>query len=133
MSHDVANALAWLTTSAYGVTIAAAPQVPMGDAQVLAVSIGSGLIGGLVSALVADVVLTPRELAKRMLASGMASGAMVAVAIVYTVSEPRLLLVAGMAMSAGLVAWPVSQMLPKLAPSILRDAIKKWLGGKSGE
>lgn len=129
MTHDAAHALGWMMTSTYGVTIALAPQVPMTDLQVLSVSVGAGVIGGIGAALLSDDALTIRSVVKRMLASGMASGAMVAGAIIHFVPEPRLLAVGGLAMTAGLIAWPVSQALPKMAPALLRDAIKKWLGG----
>ena len=132
MTHDAAHAAAWLVSSAYGLTLAAAPQVPMSDERVLVVSIGAGLIGGLVSLLIDDVQLSKRELAKRMLASGMASGAMVAGVIVFYVPEPRLLQVGGLALTAGIIAWPISQLLPKLAPSVLKNALKGWLKGWLG-
>lgn len=127
MTHDIAHAIGYALWSATGLLIAGAPQVPMSDEMVLGVSIGAGLIGGIVSTLIADGAITARELLKRMIASGMASGAMVAGVIIYTMPEPRLLAVGGLALGAGIVAWPVSQTLPKLAPSILRDGLRKWL------
>jgi len=134
MSSEAAHAFAWIISTAYGLTIAASPQVPMSDEKVLIASIGAGLIGGLVSALIDDAPLTKRKLGARMLASGMASGAMVAGAIIYWVPEPRFLAVGGLALFAGIIAWPISQVLPKLAPSVLRDTLKgwakTWIGGR---
>lgn len=135
MTHDAAHAIAWIISSAYGVTVVASPQVPMSDERVLVVSIGAGMIGGLVAALLGDSPLTKRKLGAMMLSSGMASGAMVAGAIIYWVPEPRLLAVGGLALTAGIIAWPISQLLPRLAPSVLRDALKSWVkawigGGK---
>ena len=124
----MANEITALTIAVYGTTVAVAPQVPMSDSQVLVVSIGAGLVGGILSALISDGVLTAREVIKRMIASGMAAGAMVAGAIIYAIPEPRLLTVWGLALTAGLVAWPISQLLPKLAPAVLRDGLNKWLG-----
>jgi hypothetical protein len=118
-----------MITSAYGATLAVAPQVPLTDVQVLGVGIGAGIVGGIGSALIGDGSLTVRLVVSRMLASGMASGAMVAAYVIYVVPEPRLLAVGLAAMFAGLIAWPVSQALPRMVPSLMRDALKKWLGG----
>ena len=129
MTHDAGHALGWMMTSAYGATLVIAPQVPLTDIQVLGVGIGAGIVGGIGSALIGDGTLTVRLVVSRMLASGMASGAMVAAYVIYWVPEPRLLAVGLAAMTAGLVAWPVSQALPKMVPALMRDALKRWLGG----
>ena len=129
MTHDAGQTLGLLVTSAYGVTIAVAPQVPLTDLQVLLVGVGAGIVGGIGSALIGDGTLTLRLVVSRMLASGMASGAMVAAYVIYWVPEPRLLAVGLAAMTAGLIAWPVSQAVPRMVPSLMRDALKKWLGG----
>jgi len=126
MTHDAAHVMALILSSGYAFTVAASPQVPMSDERVLVVSIGAGMIGGLVAALLGDSPLTKRKLGAMMLSSGMASGAMVAGAIIYLVPEPRLLAVGGLALTAGIIAWPISQLLPKLAPSVLRDTLKSW-------
>lgn len=129
MTHDAAHAIAVALSSATSLIAAAAPQVPMGDEQVIAVSIGAGLIGGLVSTLASDLALSNRELSKRMLASGMAAPAIVAGAITLWVPVPTLFVVFALSGIAGLIAWPISQVLPKLAPSLLKDVLKKWLAG----
>jgi hypothetical protein len=129
MTLDAGHTLGWLMTAAYGATLAAAPQVPLNDLQVLAVGVGAGIVGGIGSALIADGTLTVRVVVSRMLASGMASGAMVAAYVIYWVPEPRLLAVGLAAMSAGLIAWPVSQAVPRMVPSLLREGLKRWLGG----
>lgn len=127
MTHDAAHAMALILSSGYALVVAASPQVPMSDGRVLVVSIGAGMIGGLVAALLGDTTLTKKKIGAMMLSSGMASGAMVAGAIIYWVPEPRLLAVGGMALFAGIIAWPISQLLPKLAPSVLRDTLKGWV------
>lgn len=127
MTHEAGHAAAWIISTAYAVTVVASPQVPMSDERVLVVSIGAGLIGGLVSALLSDAPLTKRKLGAMMLSSGMASGAMVAGAIIYFVPEPRLLAVGGLALTSGMISWPISQWLPKIAPSVMRDALKGFL------
>ena len=128
MAHD--SALAALLSGALLLQAAAAPQVAMSDAQVLGVSVGCGLIGGVISTL-ADATRDTHwsEWVKRAMASGMVAPALVVVAILQLFPERTLLLVTASAGVAGLVAWPVSQLLPKLAPGAIRDALKGWIGG----
>lgn len=129
MSHDGPHLLGAIAAAAYVTTVAGAPQIPMSDEQVLVTAIGSGLMGGLVSALMADGDLTRRVIATRMLACGMVSPSLVAAGIVYAIPSPSMLMVGALSGVAGMVAWPVATILPKLAPQALRKWFKSWIGG----
>lgn len=102
----------------------------MSDAQVLGVSVGAGLMGGVISTLAEATRETHwSEWVKRAAASGMVAPAIVVVAILNLLPDRTLLVVTATAGVAGLVAWPVSQLLPRLAPAALRDALKGFIGG----
>lgn len=132
MAHDQTT-IGLLLAGAALTQAAAAPQVPMSDQQVVVVAVSSGLIGGVVSTLMAEVALANwREFIKRGLASGMIAPAIVAAAILYVLPAPTLLLVVAASGVAGLVAWPCAQLLPKLAPEALRNGIKRWLSAGGG-
>ncbi len=133
IAHDAMNAASALALSAYATTVASAPQVPMDDVQVVIVSLSAGLIGGLIATLSSEATVTKRDLAKRMLASGMAAPGIVLLALVYYVPEPTLLKVVAISGVAGLVAWPVAESLPKLVPSALKTLLKRWFAADSAD
>lgn len=133
MAHDTGHVLGALIALSYTTTAAMAPQVPMSDEQVVGISIGAGLIGGLVYTLVADGAMTARDLGKRSLASAMSAPAIVAVLLYKLQVEPRLFGVVAVAGIAGLSAWPLAQAIPKLAPQVFRDWLRKVLGVDKGE
>jgi hypothetical protein len=115
--------------AAYATTVAVAPQGPLSDLQVISIAVGTGMMGGLVGALISDESLSMRVLARRILASGLIAPALVAVAMLQIGNDYRLLHVVAASGSVGLIAYPVAITLPKLAPSALKDVVKKWLGG----
>lgn len=125
MTHDAAHAAALILSGATVVTAVVAPQVPLSDVQILVLSVACGAIGGVVATLMSEDVITLRGMAMRGLASVLVAPGIVAVALIQSGLEPRLLTVAAAAGIAGMCAWPVAQLLPKLAPAKLRE----WFGG----
>ena len=115
--------------TAYATTVAVAPQGPLSDLQVISIAVGTGMMGGLVGALISDESLGWRVLSKRILASGLIAPALVALAMLQIGGDHRLLHVVAASGGVGLIAYPVAITLPKLAPTALRDAVKKWIGG----
>ena len=127
MSHD-GGAILGATVIAYAATVAAAPQVPLSDIQMVAISISAGLFGGVLMTVIEDADISKRGLIKRMLASAMAAPALLLAALEWSHREPYLLAVVAISGVAGLVAWPIATMLPKLAPKALKRVLKNWIG-----
>lgn len=127
MSQDGA-AVGILMAAAWATTAAAAPQVPLSDLQIVAISVGTGMMGGLVGALISDEALSPRVLAKRILASGLIAPALVVLAMLQLGTDHRMLHVVAAAGGVGLIAYPVATTLPKLAPTALREAFRRFMG-----
>ena len=127
MSQDAAIGI--LIGASLTVTAAAAPQGPLSDVQIIIIAVGTGMMGGLVGALISDEVLGWRVLAKRILASGLIAPALVVLAMLQMDTDHRLLHVFAASGGVGLIAYPVATTLPKMAPAAIRDAIKKWIGG----
>jgi hypothetical protein len=96
---------------------------PLSDEQMLGVSIGAGLFGGLVATLQQGQQLSIRELGLRSVASAMSAPAIVAVMLWQLELTPRLFGVVAVAGVAGLIAWPMAQMVPKMVPKLVRE----WL------
>ena len=128
MSHDGAVVGA-LVAVAWATTAAAAPQVPLSDLQIILIAVGTGMMGGLVGALIADEPLSPRVLAKRILASALVAPALVVIAMMQIGTDHRMLHVVAAAGGVGLIAYPVATTVPRMVPSALREAIKRWIGG----
>ena len=123
MSHDAGNLSMALMALAYTTTVAVLPQGPLSDEQMLGVSIGAGLFGGLVATLQQGQQLSIRELGLRSVASAMSAPAIVAVMLWQLELTPRLFGVVAVAGVAGLIAWPMAQMVPKMVPKLVRE----WL------
>ncbi len=123
MTHDAGHISTVLMALAYTTTVAILPQGPLSDEQMLGVSIGAGLFGGLVATLQQGQQLSIRELGLRSVASAMSAPAIVAVILWQLELTPRLFGVVAVAGIAGLVAWPLAQMVPKLVPKLVRE----WL------
>lgn len=102
---------------------------PLTELQVLLVSFGAGVLGGLTHALIEDVDWHWREYAKRMLASGLVAPGLVALAIIHVLPTSGLLHVVSASGIAGLAAFPVAKQIPKLAPKALREWWSKVFGG----
>ena len=102
---------------------------PLTELQVLLVSVGVGVLGGLTHALIDDVDLHWREYIKRMMASGLLAPGLVALAIIYLLPTPGLLHVVSAAGPAGLAAYPLAKQIPKLAPKALREWWGRVFGG----
>lgn len=129
VSQDAAVGI--LIAASLAVTAAAAPQGPLSDLQIISIAVGTGMMGGLVGALISDEALSPRVLSKRILASGLIAPMLVVIAMLQVGTDHRLLHVVAASGGVGLIAYPVAITLPKLAPSVLRDTMKKWIGGGS--
>lgn len=132
MTLDAAHVIAYTIAASAMLVTVSVPHAPVSDLQIIGISAGLGMAGGLVGALIGDEALTPRNLIKRILASGIVAPALVTIAMMQAGVEFRLLHVVGTAGIVGVVAYPVATTLPKLAPTALRDAVKKWLGGGGG-
>lgn len=109
-------------------TVAASPQAPVSDWQLVIISCGAGLIGGFVMMLMSGSDLTAREIAKRVLASAMLAPGIVALVMMKFAEQPTPIVVFGIAGAAGLAAYPLAELVPKLAPSTARKLLKRWLG-----
>jgi hypothetical protein len=129
MSSEAAHVIAYTIAASTVLVTVAAPQGPLSDLQIIAISAGLGMAGGLVGALIGDEVMSPRNLAKRVLASGIVAPALVTLTLLQLEVESRLLHVVGVSGVVGIVAYPIATVLPKMAPAAIRDAIKKWIGG----
>jgi hypothetical protein len=129
MSSEAAHIIAYTITASTLVVTAAAPQGPLSDLQIILISSGLGMAGGLVGALISDEALIPRNLIKRILASGIVAPALVTLAMMQIEADYRLLHVVATAGIVGVVAYPIATVLPKMAPAAIRDLIKKWIGG----
>ena len=125
MTNDAAHAAGAVLWAAAAVTAAAAPQAPLSDLQILIISVACGAIGGVVATLMSEDVITLRSMAMRGLASVLVAPGIVAAALIHFGAEPRLLVVSAAAGVAGMCAWPIAQLLPRLAPAKLRE----WMGG----
>lgn len=119
------------TTAAYLIGIAAAAQVvaqpaglPLTDVQLLAVTVGSGLMGGLGATLSALGEISIRHLAKRCIASGMVAPAIVAGFLFWRDLQPTLFQLWAISLVAGMAAWPGWALAKMLAP--------EWLKKKMG-
>ncbi len=132
MSSEAAHVIAYTVAASTLMVTVAAPQGPLSDLQIIAISSGLGMAGGLVGALISDESLNPRNLIKRILASGIVAPALVTLSLLQLEVEHRLLHVVATAGVVGIVAYPVATTLPKMAPTAIRDLIKKWLGGGGG-
>lgn len=132
MTSDAAHLIAYTIAASATLVAVAAPQGPLGDLQIIAISSGLGMAGGLFGALISDESLTPRNLSKRILASGIVAPALVTLAMMQLDADYRLLHVVGTSGVVGIIAYPIATTLPKLAPTALRDLVKKWLGGGGG-
>ena len=130
MAHGVSDAVQ-LGTLATGTALVSAGLTPhiLTELQVLLVAWGCGILGGLVHALIEEIDWHWKEYAKRMLASGLVAPSLVAVAILYVLPSPSLLHVVSAAGPAGIAAYPLARLIPKLAPK----ALKKWWARTFGE
>jgi hypothetical protein len=123
VAHDAGHISTAILALAYTTTVAVAPQGPLSDEQMLGVSIGAGLVGGLVATLSPGNQLSLRELGLRSLASAMSAPAIVAAMLWHLELTPRLFGVVAVAGVAGLLAWPLAQLVPKMVPKLVRE----WL------
>ena len=120
----------WLVAAGGLLALGSSPTL-LSEAQVLAIASGAGLAGGFVHAMFDDVDWHWREYAKRILASGMVAPAIVVAILVWGLKLPHysLLPVAAASGPAGIVAYPIARMLPRMAPKALRDWIERTWGG----
>lgn len=121
----IAVVLAMATTTA----AAAAPQVPMSEIQVLIVSAGFGLFGGVVATLIEAGTIQARNLFLRMLASMMMAVSMVGGYFTWTEAQTTYLSVFALSGVSGMSAWHVTLAIPKLVPVVIKEALKRASGG----
>lgn len=133
VAHGAADAaqLTWLMASGGLLITGASSQTHLSELQVIAVASGAGLAGGFVHALLDNVDWHWREYGKRILASGMVAPAVVLGLLVWGLKLETftLLPVVAAAGPAGIVSYPIAQLLPKLAPRALRDWFERNFGG----
>lgn len=129
MSAETSTAAAMIAAAATAQVVAQPANVPLGEIQLLAVTIGAGLMGGLVATLNAPEEISLRHLAKRCVAAGMVAPALVAGALFWSETTPTLFQAVAASCISGMVAWPVWEMTPPLLRKLLPAAARKWIGG----
>lgn len=125
------TSIAIMIAAATTVAAAAAPQEPMSELSVIAVSAGFGTLGGVIATLIEKGAITVRELLLRMLASTLAAIAMVGGYFIWTAAVPTYMAVFALSSAAGLVAWHVVLMVPKIVPAAIREAMKRATGAST--
>lgn len=129
MSAETSSAVYLIAAAAAAQVVAQPTEVPLGDLQLLAVTIGAGLMGGLVATLNAPEELSLRHLAKRCIASGMVAPALVAGVLLWSEAHPTLFQAVATSCISGMVAWPCWEISQPLMRKLLPAAARKWIGG----
>ena len=133
MSHDGGQLAAWVAIAAYGTLGAATGDEVLGGTETVAVAASAGLMGGFLSTLWGVGAIRVRDLTSRMIASGMVSPALV-IGSIYLLKAPQTVaLVLCASGIAGLAAYPIAQVIPKMSVKWFKELILRMLGAFGGK
>lgn len=133
MLHDGGQFATWVAVLAYVTLGAATGDEVLGGEATVAVAASAGLMGGFLSTLWGVGAIRVRDLTSRMIASGMVSPALV-IGSIYLLKVPQTVaLVLCCSGIAGLAAYPIAQIIPKMSVKWFKELIKRVLGVSEGK
>lgn len=133
MSHDGGIVAAWVAYAAYGALGAAAGDEVLGGLATVCVAASAGLMGGFLSTLWGVGAIRIRDLTSRMIASGMVSPGLVVGTIYISDVQQTVAIVLCASGIAGLAAYPIAQIIPKMSVKWFKELILRMLGAFGGK
>lgn len=133
MLHDGGQFATWAAVAAYVTLGAATGDEVLGGLATVCVAASAGLMGGFLSTLWGVGAIRIRDLTSRMIASGMVSPGLVVGTIYIADVQQTVAIVLCASGIAGLAAYPIAQVIPKMSVKWFKELIKRVLGVSEGK